>query len=87
MKLIKPFFDRVVTDFLLAVSALAQAPGSVTGQVVDSLGGGIVGATVTAVAAGGKQKSVVSNASGEYSIKGLAPGKYTVKAIAQIRSL
>jgi len=67
---------------ILSASAFAQAPGSVAGQVVDSLGAVVVGATVTAVAADGRQKAVTSNARGEYTISGLAPGKYTVKAIA-----
>jgi len=66
----------------LTGAAFAQATGSIAGQVVDDLGAIVVGATVTAVAADGKEKQVVTNARGDYSISGLAPGKYTVKAIA-----
>src|SRR5438132_13920557 len=63
-------------------AAFSQTTGSVAGQVVDVNGALIVGATVTAVAADGKEKQAVTNSRGEYSITGLAPGKYTVKAIA-----
>ncbi|HEX6284844.1 MAG TPA: TonB-dependent receptor [Pyrinomonadaceae bacterium] len=58
-----------------------QRPGSLRGQVFDELGGAIVGASVTAIDATGKEKSVVTNDSGTYTITGLAPGKYTVRVI------
>lgn len=75
-------------SFLLSISivyvggAFAQSAGSIGGQITDSLGAVVVGASVTAVSASGAQKQAVSNARGEYSITGLTPGKYTVKAIA-----
>ncbi len=72
---------------LSAASIFAQSTGSVAGTVTDTLGAIVVGATVTAVSADGKQKQAISNARGEYSITGLAPGKYTVKAIAPKFSL
>ena len=81
MKLLKSLIiSAVLTAF--ASSAFAQANGPISGQVVDTLGASVVGATVTAVTADGKQKQAISNARGEYSIPALAPGKYTVKAIA-----
>lgn len=67
---------------LLASAVFAQTGGSIAGQVTDSLGAVVVGATVTAVDSTGKQKQSISNARGEFSIAGLAAGKYTVKAIA-----
>lgn len=75
-------------SFLLSISivyvggAFAQSAGSIGGQITDSLGAVVVGASVTAISASGAQKQAVSNARGEYSITGLTPGKYTVKAIA-----
>ena len=75
----------LLTVALIAFSsaiAFAQAAGSIAGQVVDSLGAVVVGATVQAVSSDGSQKEVVTNARGEYSITGLAAGTYTVKAIA-----
>ena len=58
-----------------------QRPGSLRGQVLDELGGAIVGASVTAIDGKGVEKTVVSNDAGAYTINGLAPGKYTVRAV------
>ncbi len=57
-----------------------QRAGSLRGQVLDELGGAIVGASVTAIDGKGVEKSVVTNDAGTYTISGLAPGKYTVRA-------
>ncbi|HET7286545.1 MAG TPA: carboxypeptidase-like regulatory domain-containing protein, partial [Pyrinomonadaceae bacterium] len=58
-----------------------QRAGSLRGQVLDELGGAIVGANVTVIDSAGVEKSVVTNNAGSYTISGLAPGKYTVRAI------
>ncbi|HEV8430911.1 MAG TPA: TonB-dependent receptor [Pyrinomonadaceae bacterium] len=58
-----------------------QRPGSLRGQVLDELGGAIVGASVTAIDGKGVEKSVITNNSGSYTINGLAPGKYTIRAV------
>src|SRR5262245_23989981 len=58
-----------------------QRAGSLRGQVLDELGGAIVGATVTAVDSKGVEKTVVTNEAGSYTINGLARRKYTVRAI------
>jgi hypothetical protein len=58
-----------------------QRPGSLKGQVLDELGGAIVGATVTAIDGKGVEKTVVTNDGGSYTINGLAPGKYTLRAV------
>jgi hypothetical protein len=63
------------------VFAQQQRPGSLRGQVLDELGGAIVGASVTVVDGKGVEKSVVTNDGGSYVVNGLAPGKYTVRAI------
>ncbi len=79
------FYYSYIAILVLALSATAafgQSNGSIGGQVTDSLGAVVVGATVTAVDSTGKQKQSISNARGEFSIGALAPGKYTVKAIA-----
>src|ERR1043165_8993675 len=71
---------------LCAFSALAQQQqqgvGTLRGQVVDELGGVIVGATVTATDAGGREKSTTTNGEGIYVLSGLVPGRYTVRAVA-----
>jgi hypothetical protein len=82
MKLIRTFILTGIISVISAGAAFAQTAGSIGGSVTDALGAILVGATVTAVAADGKQKQAITNARGEYAITGLAPGKYTVKAIA-----
>ena len=60
---------------LCASLAVAQErAGSLRGQVLDELGGAIVGANVTVIDAKGVEKSVVTNNAGTYTINGLAPG-------------
>src|ERR1043165_612654 len=67
---------------LWASLAVAQErAGSLRGQVLDELGGAIVGANVTVIDAKGVEKSVVTNNAGTYTVNGLAPGKYTVRAV------
>jgi hypothetical protein len=66
---------------LAGVVMAQQRAGSLRGQVLDELGGAIVGASVTAIDDKGVEKSVVTNESGNYTINGLAPGKYTVRAV------
>jgi len=61
--------------------AAQQRSGSIKGQVLDELGGAIVGVTVTAVDAKGVEKTVQTNDGGSYTISGLAPGRYTVRAV------
>src|SRR6476620_2503515 len=57
-----------------------QRNGSIKGQVLDELGGAIVGVTVTAIDTKGVEKTVTTNDGGSYTINGLAPGRYTVRA-------
>ncbi|MBK8304233.1 MAG: carboxypeptidase regulatory-like domain-containing protein [Pyrinomonadaceae bacterium] len=82
MKLIRTFILVGIISIISAGAAFAQTSGSIGGSVTDALGAILVGATVTAVSADGKQKQTITNARGEYTITALAPGKYTVKAIA-----
>src|SRR5678815_5666717 len=58
-----------------------QRAGSLRGQVLDELGGAIVGASVTVIDSKGVEKSVITNDPGSYTVAGLAPGKYTVRAV------
>ncbi|HEY6805743.1 MAG TPA: TonB-dependent receptor [Pyrinomonadaceae bacterium] len=63
------------------LSFAQQRSGSIKGQVLDELGGAIVGVTVTAIDAKGVEKTVQTNDGGSYTINGLAPGRYTVRAV------
>src|SRR6185503_858668 len=57
-----------------------QRPGTLRGQVLDELGGAIIGASVTVIDSKGVEKSVITNDGGSYVVNGLVPGKYTVRA-------
>ena len=87
MKQIKFFIFSAILIFTLIGSTFAQTTGSLTGQVVDELGQIVVGANVIAVDSTGKEKTVISNGSGNFTINGLAPGKYTVRVTAANFSL
>ena len=87
MKRINFYVYSAILIFTLIGSTFAQTTGSLTGQVVDELGQIVVGANVIAVDAAGKEKTVISNGSGNFTINGLAPGKYTVRVTATNFSL
>ncbi|HYN86639.1 MAG TPA: carboxypeptidase regulatory-like domain-containing protein [Pyrinomonadaceae bacterium] len=70
-------------SFLVGVSSVAgaqQSLGTLRGQVVDTFGGVIIGATVTATDAAGVERTATTDDEGRYAIAGLAPGRYTVRA-------
>ncbi|HEX8844407.1 MAG TPA: carboxypeptidase regulatory-like domain-containing protein [Pyrinomonadaceae bacterium] len=56
-----------------------QSSATLRGQVVDELGGLIVGATVTVADANGVEKTATTNEEGHYAFSALAPGRYTVR--------
>lgn len=87
MKTLKSLFLIGLISLFISSTVFAQQTGSISGQVTDSLGGGLAGATVTIVDAAGNQKQVRTDKTGTYNVTGLAPGKYTVKAIADKFSL
>ena len=66
-----------------AATARQTPSGSLRGEVVDTLGGLVVGATVTATDAAGVEKTVTTDREGAYVINGLASGTYTVRAAAR----
>lgn len=82
MKLSRVFIFSGLLALFLNASVFAQQNGSVGGQIVDSLGAVVVGASVTVVSSTGAEKIATSNARGEYTVNNLAPGKYTVKVSA-----
>ncbi len=82
MTRLKSFLLLGIFTIFFNSAIFAQQAGSLSGQVLDSSGAAIVGATVTTVDAGGKIKTAISNQRGEFSVTGLTPGTYTVRAIA-----
>src|SRR5687767_15730732 len=76
------FFKLLFITLIFSVASYAQQAGSIGGQVQDTLGSVVIGASVTVVAPNGTEKTATTNQRGEFSVTGLAPGKYTVKVIA-----
>ena len=64
MKLIKFFIYSGIIALALNGSTFAQQTGRLDGQIVDTLGAVVVGATVTVAAADGKEKTATSNQRG-----------------------
>ena len=60
----------------------ATATGVLYGQVVDTLGGLVVGAIVTVTDPTGAEKSAFTDGQGNYVVSNLAPGKFVVRASA-----
>jgi len=61
-----------------AGAAVAQTTGTIAGQVVDSQGLAVPGATVTVTGAQG-MKTTVTDGTGHFSVPFLVPGSYAVK--------
>src|SRR5205085_1027404 len=72
----------VVALASVVASAQQSATGSLRGQIMDEFGGVIVGATVTALDASGKERTATTDNDGNFTIAGLAPGKYILRAVA-----
>ncbi|MGB7209844.1 MAG: carboxypeptidase regulatory-like domain-containing protein, partial [Pyrinomonadaceae bacterium] len=87
MKFTRLFIITGLIALFFNLSVFAQSNGSLIGQVVDSLGAVVVGASVTVVSATGTEKSATSNQRGEFTVSALAPGKYTVRVSAPKFSL
>src|SRR5690348_5126164 len=66
----------------LTTGVTQQRTASLRGQVTDELGGLVVGATVTLIAADGTQRSAKTNNEGVYTFNGVAPGAYTLRVLA-----
>jgi len=64
---------------MCAGASAQQATGTLKGQVVDELGGALVGASVVVVDPHGKEKTATTNGEGFFVINGLESGKYKVR--------
>jgi len=82
MNLIKYILVAALFTAALCINSFAQSTGSITGTVTDINGGVVLGATVTAVAPDGKEKTATTNKNGEFTINGLQPGSYIFRVVA-----
>ena len=75
---------RVVVCLFLSTPAFAQTLGTITGEVKDSSGASIPGATVTAQnVATNAARTQQSNEVGAFTFPAMPPGTYLVKAELQ----
>ena len=65
----------------IATPVAAQSTGAIQGNITDAQGAVVPGTTVTVrnVATGG-ERSIVTDAAGDYQAPSLAPGRYRVEA-------
>jgi len=83
MKRLFSLLFLVTFSVFFDLGSIAQTPtGGLSGQVVDEVGAVVPGANVTVTGEDGKQRTVVTNRQGEFTISGLTPGKYTIKVTA-----
>src|SRR6185295_14041901 len=69
----------LLTFALCAGAAMAQqSTGTLKGQVLDELGGAIVGASVVATDTNGHERTGTTNDQGLFVISGLEPGKHKI---------
>ncbi|MGH9845747.1 MAG: carboxypeptidase regulatory-like domain-containing protein, partial [Blastocatellia bacterium] len=61
---------------LISTTLFAQSASVLHGQVTDDVNAVIPGAVVTITSAGGKARSVTTNAAGEFAIQNVTPGQY-----------
>lgn len=70
----------LVTFFICASTAFTQqSQATLRGQVIDLLGGVIVGVTVTAVDGAGAERTALTDERGQYVFPTLPPGVYTIR--------
>ncbi|HXG82695.1 MAG TPA: carboxypeptidase-like regulatory domain-containing protein, partial [Pyrinomonadaceae bacterium] len=56
-----------------------QSQATLRGQVIDALGGIVIGVTVTAADAGGTERTATTDEQGQYVFPALAPGRYAIR--------
>jgi hypothetical protein len=66
----------------LSAQSSKSSSGTLRGQVVDPSGASVPGATVSVLGVSGYKAATMTDGSGNYEIKGLAPGTYTIQATA-----
>jgi vitamin B12 transporter len=67
---------------LMASVSAQQTPGSISGAVVDSLGGRVAGARVALIRDGNQTAETVSDAQGEFGFETVASGRYHITVSA-----
>ncbi len=78
-----PFVKTTVSAFFLLLNFMSifaqQSQATLRGQVVDALGGIVIGVTVTATDATGAARTATTDEQGQYVFPALSPGRYTIQ--------
>ena len=82
MNRIKYIIIAALFSAAFSINLYGQTTGSIGGTVVDVNGAVVSGATVTAVASDGKEKTATSGKNGDFTISGLQPGNYILRVVA-----
>src|SRR5690606_6944013 len=83
MNILKNFIYSAAAFILLSSAVFAQQQGSLAGQVQDSFGAALVGATVTVIASDATERTATTNDNGDFLFTGLRAGNYTVQIFAE----
>ena len=83
MNILKKFLYSAAAFILLSSAVFAQQQGSLAGQVQDSFGAALVGATVTVIASDATERTATTNDNGDFLFTGLPAGNYTVQIFAE----
>jgi hypothetical protein len=83
LKLSSSFFSLFLLLSVFAPSAPAQqSQATLRGQVLDLLGGIVIGVNVTAIDAAGNERTATTDEQGQYVFPSLPPGRYTIRVEA-----
>ncbi len=83
MNILKNILYSAAAFILLSSAVFAQQQGSLAGQVQDSFGAALVGATVTVIASDATERTATTNDNGDFLFTGLPAGNYTVQIFAE----
>ena len=83
MNIFKNFLYSAAAFIFLSSAVFAQQQGSLAGQVQDSFGAALVGATVTVIASDATERTATTNDNGDFLFNGLPAGNYTVQIFAE----
>jgi hypothetical protein len=83
MNILKNFIYSAAVFIFLSSAVFAQQQGSLAGQVQDSFGAALVGATVTVTASDGTERTATTDDSGNFLFTGLSAGNYSVQVFSE----
>jgi hypothetical protein len=81
-RILRPVFLGLFIFIIGSFEVFAQqSQATLRGQVIDLLGGVVIGVTVTAVDNAGTERTAITDEQGQYAFPSLPPGVYTIRVI------